>query len=233
MNKRSINMQSGNMLIYILGAIFLMGFLIVLLRGNFQEGTGIDAEKVSLQVNEARRYAANLERGVNLILTNGISESDLRFAHGDADPAYGDITNTPKRQVFDPQGGGVEYQAPPAGSNDGTAWQFFATTHIPDVGTDTAAQSKAELLAVLPNVTRDFCDQVNRINHQDINLDNDTDLSANGCVYAAGSEFAGTYGAGAGNNTLQTSEITQFPPMELCVKCQSGGFHYYRVLKVR
>lgn len=225
--------QSGNILIYIIGAIFLMGILIVLVKGNVQEGTGIDRDKIALKANEVQRYASDLERAVITILQNGYSETDIRFAHSSAPVAYGVITDTPRRQVFDPTGGSAEYKLPPSGINDGTLWQFYATTHIQDLGTDTAAQSKAELLAVLPNVTEAFCAQINLLNKQSINLANNTDLTANGCVYASGSEFTGTYGFGAGNNTLNAAEITRFPAKELCVKCQSGGFHYYRVLLAR
>lgn len=44
--------QSGNMLIYILGGIFLLGILIVLLKGNAQEGAGIDADKIAVSVQK-------------------------------------------------------------------------------------------------------------------------------------------------------------------------------------
>lgn len=223
--------QSGNILIYILGAIVLLGLLFAIMRGNYQEGTGIDAEKITLRVGEIRRYAADLERAVSLLLQNGISESDLRFAHDNADAAaYGAITDEPERQVFDPSGGAAEYKLPPAGINDDTKWQFFATTHIPEIGTTAAAQSRAELLAVLPNVTRAFCQQMNMTLQQSVDLDNVTDPAANGCVYDAGNEFDGSFGEGTGNNTLNANEIEHLPPAELCVRCSNDTYHYYRVL---
>mgnify|MGYP000326001555 CR=1 FL=1 len=52
--------ESGNMLIYILGAIFLMGLLIVIVKGSFQPGTGIDAEKAQIMANQIRAYGAEL-----------------------------------------------------------------------------------------------------------------------------------------------------------------------------
>lgn len=226
--------QSGNILIYILGAIVLLGLLFAIIRGNYQEGAGIDAEKIALRVDEVRRHAADLERGVHLLLQNGISESDLRFAHDNADAAaYGAISDEPARQIFDPAGGGAEYKRPPAGINDGTRWQFYATTHIPQIGTTTAAQSRAELLAVLPNVTRAFCAQMNLTLKQNINLDNVTDPGSNGCVYDSGNEFDGTFGEGAGTNTLDADEIEKLPPAELCVRCGNNSYHYYRVLIAR
>lgn len=218
------------MLIYILGAVFLMGILVVILKGNNQEGSGIDGEKLTVRATEVQRYAAELERGVRYILQNGYSESDIRFAHPDSTVNYGLITNIPARQVFDPQGGGVEYKEAPSGVNDGTQWQFYATTHIPDVGTDTAAESKAELIAVLPNVSESFCSQLNRNIGQVIDLSVDTDPAANGCINASGSPFTGTYGYGSGNNTLDSTKFSKLPPTEACIRCNGGTFQYYRVL---
>lgn len=228
---------AGNMLLYILGAILLLGILIVLVKGSFQEGTGIDGEKISMQVSEVQRYASELERGVNYILHEGNSETDIRFAIPDTNTApYGDITVTPTHQVFDPSGGGVEYKLPPTGVNDGTKWQFYATTHIENLGTNEATpgtsdgNTKAELLAVLPKVTRDFCERVNLTVHQTINLDNTT-LAGPYCVYDSGNEFTGTYTTGS--VLLSPTQVTNNPAKELCVKCSNGTFNYYHVLLTR
>lgn len=226
--------QSGNMLIYILGGIFLLGILIVLLKGNAQEGAGIDADKIAVSVQKMFGDAADLERGVNNILSsNQRSEADIRFAHPDSVVNYGLITDEPDRQVFDPTGGGVEYKAPPANLNDGTQWQFYATTHIPDIGTDTPANSRAELITVLPNVTRAACEKINISLKQPVNLDNDTDPVANGCIYDSANPFTGTYLSGASTNTLSSAEIPKSPAKELCVRCNGGTYHYYRVLLER
>jgi len=218
------------MLIYIMGAIFLMGILIMLLKGSFQEGTGTDGEKLLLKVTQVQKYASELERGVNYVLNNGFSEADIRFATN-ISSTYGDITSLEGRQVFKPKGGGVEYKAPPAGVNDGTAWQFFATTHFRDFGTDAPAGSqRAELFAVLPKVTEAFCSQLNRSVGQTINLASISDPAANGCIYEPGSEFQGTYVNGAGANLLDNAVVTKTPAKEACVKCDNGTFNYYRVL---
>lgn len=230
---RAPSSVSGNMLIYILGAIFLFGMLIVLLKGSFQEGTGVDSDKVTLQVNEVKRYAAELERGVNYILGSGQSENALRFAHPNSHVNYGVITTTPKAQVFAPEGGGVEYKNPPSGVNDGTQWQFYANTHIKDIGTDTPAASRAELLAVLPSVTRQFCEQMNLSLKQSIDLSQNADPSANGCVFG-GTIFTGSFGSGSTNNTIDETRFTTLPPKEACVRCGSDSkYHYYRVLLAR
>lgn len=224
--------NSGNMLIYILGAIFLMGILIVLLKGSFQEGTGVDAERSALLATQVETYATALGNGVNNVLENGRSESEIRFAHPDANVTYGVITSIPNRQVFDPTGGGVEYAAPPIGANDGTQWQFYANTHIKDVGTDTAASQKAELLAVLPNMVESVCSAINTANGQTLDLTLNADPSANGCIFG-GTVFTGTYGFGSSVNTIDHTLFTRLPPVEACIRCQGGNLHYYRVLLSR
>lgn len=224
--------QSGNMLIYILGAIFLLGLLIVLVKGSFQEGVGVDGDKLVVAASRTQQYAGELERGVAYVLQNGVSESDLRFAHPDALAAYGTYSDI-NTMVFAPTGGGVEYQAPIAGINDGTKWQFFATTHFTDIGTDTGGSQKAELVAVLPKVTLAFCNQINRNVKQSIDLSQITDPATNGCVYQPGSEFAGTFRSGAGTNTLDDTKLSSVPVREACVRCSTGTYNYYRVLMAR
>src|SRR5687768_1759532 len=110
MTEKNRSKNAGNMLVYILGAIFLMGLLIVLLKGSFQEGTSIDSDKIIIQAGEVQRYATQIEIATGYILRNNFSETDLRFAHPSAPAGYGLITDQPRRQVFDPSGGGAQYQ---------------------------------------------------------------------------------------------------------------------------
>lgn len=226
--------EAGNMLIYIIGAIFLFGLLIVLLKGGFQEGTGIEGEKVMLKANQVQQYGSELERGVSYVLRNGISEADMRFAAPNALSAYGSYSNDPS-MVFAPLGGGVEYKEPLQGINDGTQWQFFGTTHISNIGSNTSGDQKAELLAVLPNVTMAFCNQINRNVKQTIDLTATTDPAAQGCVNTTGSEFGdGTqFLSGTSVNLLDDDELTIIPATEACVRCSDGTFNYYKVLMGR
>lgn len=224
--------QSGNIMIYILGAIVLIGLLMVLVKGSFQEGTGIDGEQLLLRANQLQQYAGEIERGVSYILREGVSETEIRFAAPNASSAYGSYSDTPA-MVFAPAGGAVEYKNPPAGINDGSPLGFFATTHLTGLGTNSGSQIKAELLAVLPNVTQGFCNQINRSIKQSIDLSQVTDPGANGCVYAPGSEFTGTFSSGASTNTLDNDQLSRTPATEACVRCSDGTFHYYKVLLSR
>ena len=227
--------EAGNIVIYILGAIALVGLLIVMVRGSVSPGSAIDAETIMLRASQIQQYGTELERAVTFILRNGHSETDIRFAHPNTSSAYGVITDTPSRQIFDREGGGAEFRTPPNGINDGTGWQFYAHTHIKDMGTDTAASMRSELVAVLPNVTEAFCNRINDIKGQDLTLTDGHDPSANGCIYAgAGNEFSGVFLDGAGANTLNDGFFTHLPPTQACIRCESdGALHFYQVLLSR
>ncbi len=150
--------QSGNILIYILGAIFLLGLLIIIVRGSSTPGGGINEETLVLKVAEVQQYGAELENAVSFILQKGISEEDIRFAHPDADPAYGVITDNPERQVFSKLGGGATYRAPPTNIQDVvTSWNFNGSSSVRSVGNDGAP----EIVAWLPYVTKEFCFAIN------------------------------------------------------------------------
>lgn len=228
--------QSGNMLIYILGAIFLLGLLIMLVKGSFQEGTGVDSEKVLLKAQQVQSYAGELARGVGYVLSNGVSEQDVRFASpdpADMPPTTGTYSDS-ENMVFAPKGGGVEFKKPPAGVNDGTGWRFYGNTHFTDLGIDTGT-IKGELITVLPNVTQAFCSQINRNVKQTIDLTLTTDPGGNGCIHATTLNFGDVtrFMAGGATNTLDDTRLSHVPAPEACVRCADGTFHYYKVLVIR
>lgn len=128
--------QSGNILLYILGAIALLGLLIIIVRGSNSSGGNTDEETMIIHVSEIQDYGRELETAVNFIFKNGHSEADIRFAHPDANVGYGIITDEPTRQVFSRQGGGAVYrdihenvQTVP------TDIVFSGANNVPEVGT--------------------------------------------------------------------------------------------------
>lgn len=220
------NSQSGNILIYILGAIFLLGLLVITVRGSNTPGAGIDPEQLAIRVAEVQQYGDELERAVTYVLRNGHSEVDIRFAHPDAASAYGDITDIPSRQVFSRDGGGAAYREPPRGIQTSvTPWVFTGLNAIPSVGSNNL-----DLSAMLPNVTKDFCTMVNDKNNIDNPLGEppqDPDSF----------DISGLY-AGSFTGTLQIGTAAQIgSKLEGCVEGNStppsDSYHYYRVLLVR
>lgn len=229
--------NSGNMLVYIIGAIFLMGLLIVLLKGSFQEGTGIDPEKNAMRAGELTRYGSELERAARYIVGNGYSESDIRFAHPTglaAYSSYGLIATTPMQQIFSPQGGGAVWRAAPSGSQSAAAnWVFTGANAVDGVGSTCAAATCSDLMVVLPNVTRDICIQVNRakgIANPAGEPPQESDGLGLSTLFTGG---VFTYGG-----TLATTDGHTSGQTEGCFEgnggdTTAGSYYYYRVLLAR
>ena len=244
MNYRS--RENGNVLFVILLAVVLIGLLTAAIQGsNNSESANIDEETLVIRASEVQRYASELERAVKFIMQDGKSESDLRFAHPDAHSDYGDLSADadPSDQVFSSAGGAAAYRDPPSGINDGSAWEFYGGSHIPGMGTE----SRAELIAVLPNVTQAFCDAINTINGQ-------TGTPADtGGGNAAGNDPGDCLNVGALGRfddtqqfytIINTTDETTFeqdsntsdarPAPQACVACTLGSAnHFYHVLLSR
>ncbi len=219
--------EDGNVLFIILLAVALIGALTVAVQGTNQQNQHIEDERQILRLTELQRYASQLERGVNFIMQNGHSEVDIRFAHPDADPDYGDLGADADKsdQLFDRLGGGALYTSPPQGINDGSAWEFYGHSALPEVGSNAA-----DLVAVLPNVTNIFCTLINRkIGYTGLPTDPGT------CIYG-GDAFrfdAGTQFDASPNIPTEASFSIK-PSLQGCVECAGDGSrHYFYVLMAR
>jgi len=230
--------QSGNIFLYILGAIFLLGILVVMVKGSSTPGSNIDRETLEIKVAEVRAYGNELERGVAYILRNGYSESDIRFAHPNHSSAYGDITDIPARQVFAREGGGVTWR-----DNDpdiqviDTDWLFNASNMINGNGTTSGAdETTTELIAVLPYVSLEFCNLINQKNGiTDSGTPPPMDCGNADIITPFSGSFAYSHqlwdNSGCGESELLTGkregcfEGNANPP--------AGTYHYYRVLLAR
>jgi hypothetical protein len=221
--------SNGNILFFILLSIVLLGLVTAaILQTSKSNRNDIDDETLRVHLSEVQQYANELERGIKIIMQNPISEYDIRFAHPDASPDYGDysaLSATPNILVFHPKGGGVTYQSPPEGVNDGSAWEFVATTALPQVGSD-----RADLIAVLPNVTLEFCELVNQALHYDPAIQ-PTDGAT--CLYAgaadrfdAGNQYDST------PNTVTEASFSIKPSSQACVQC-GANYHYFYTLMAR
>lgn len=233
--------EDGNMIFIILLAVALIGALTAaILSGSNTDSANIDEESLALKAGEVQRYASELERGVHYVLQNGTSESAIRFAHDDAPSDYGTLGDPDDRtqtfQVFHRLGGAAGYRAPPSGIQTSTAgnWEFYGTSHIPGIGT-----SLADLIAVLPNVTPQFCAYINQLNDQPAIP---SDPSAGGCIHAgAAGRFDGGTLYAASPNEPDASSFAQnaatssaHPAPQACVQCAGdSSHHFYHVLLAR
>ena len=226
--KKDRSDEKGNVLFIVLLAIVLIGALTVAVQNSGHEGS-IDKEKLVIRISEVRRYASELERGVRFILPNGHSEVDLRFAHPDADPDYGDLSADSDKsdQMFDRLGGGAQYRTPPPGISDGSSWEFYGHTALPEVGTD-----EAELVAVLPNVTQAFCEAYNStLGYDSATQPTDSSTCINGgssARFDAGTQFSSS------PNTVNAGTFTYKPSLSGCAQCTTdSSYHVFHVLMAR
>ncbi len=226
--RRARSGESGNVLFFILLGVVLIGLVTAAVRSGGGEGENIDREQAIIAASQIRQYASEIEQGVISILQSGVSESDIRFAHPDAPSDYGAVTNTPARQVFDRKGGGVEYRKAPTGANDGSAWEFYGRTSLPQVG----SSSRGDLIAVLPAVAAPVCKRLNIMNGYDAATQPDDP----GTCLNAGAASRFRDGSLYEDSTPNTADDTTFsvkPAMEACVRCADGKFYFYHVLIAR
>jgi len=230
--------ESGNLLFIILLAVVLIGTLTaVITQSGDGDGATIDNENLAIKVSEVQRFGSELERGILFLMQNGISESDIRFAHPDNNADYGDLTADPDKsdQMFHIDGGGATFREPPSGINDGSSWEFYGTTRIPSVGTD-----RADLIVLLPNVTEAFCRKVNDVNGYGalitILLEDDATCinSGAGGRFDAGTQFSGAPNTVADGTFPQNGVTGEAQPTpQGCVTCDDKTHHFYHVIMAR
>lgn len=222
--------QRGNILFYVLIGIVLVGLLTVALRNTGNMKDNIDSENLVIRAGEVQRHAGEVEKAVGILIGNRVSESDIRFAHPDAPAEYGTITTNPTFQIFSETGGMATYRLPPSGVNDGSKWEFYGTSDIPEVGSD-----QSELIAVLPNVTQEFCKVINAQLGFTAGTQPLDDLSGASpdCVQgAAVNRFTGTFDTTP--NMLDKTTFSVLPSYQGCVTCASdNSYHYFHVLLSR
>ncbi|MCB1551938.1 MAG: hypothetical protein KDJ26_08075 [Alphaproteobacteria bacterium] len=222
--------ESGNIIVYVLIGIVLVGLLTAAIRNVGGGKDNIDTEDLILKSGQIQRYAAELARGVSILLEKHVSEADIRFAHPDAAANYGLITNNPENQVFDVDGGRARYLLAPDGVNDGSAWEFFGTSAIPQVGSD-----KADLIAVLPNVTLEFCNTINlQLGFDAGTMPVDDGVGSPSCIMGGATDrFTGSFDDSS-PNPLDDSSFSKLPAYQACVQCASdSSYNYYYVLMAR
>lgn len=244
MKRNNLNNERGNVLFIVFIAVALIAALTAAIQGSNQSETAnIDDESLIIRVTEARRYAGEVERGINFVLNNGFSESDIRFAHPDNHPDYGDLERDqdPSNQVFHVNGGGAAFRDPPKGINDGSQWEFYGGTSVPAMGSD-----RADLVIVLPNVSQAFCDAINTsVGQENTPLDTGAGSaslsSPGGCIYLGdGGRFndkvqfydePNRMNENTFNQDRRTSNV--LPAPQACVSCSSGDNHFYQVILSR
>jgi hypothetical protein len=154
--------QQGNVLVIILIAVILLAALSFAVTKGGQGGAGKsllsegDAKIAAIQI---LKYAKSVENAIKkLQLTNGCSENQISFENSVV-TGYANA-NSPvdnSCNIFDVNGGGLNWQGPISGANDGSQWIFSGRNRIPNIGT-----SSGDLAIILPNITKNLCIEINR-----------------------------------------------------------------------
>ncbi len=217
--------QNGNVLLIILVAVALIAALTIAIRGLNSQDASISKEELAIRGTEVQRYMNEIEYAIREILNNGYSEGDIRFAHSKADSSYGDLFGDSDKgdQVFHSSGGNATYRDPPRDINDGSGWEFYGHSALPSAGSD-----RADLIAVLPNITESFCNAVNAsIGYMAQPSDTGT------CLYGAPSDrFSDSTQFSSSPNTTVATSFSVKPAMRGCVVCGTDR-HYFYVLMAR
>lgn len=220
--------ESGNIFIYILGAIFLMGLLIIVVRGSDPSGSNIDGERMMILTSDVQQYGSELEQAITAIIRQGHSEGGIRFAlPGTTGPDS--IEDQPDRQVFARNGGAAAVRKPPpAVTPSGAQWIFSSDLIVGGVGTTCAAPSSACAdLAALLRVNRAFCRQLN-ISAGVTNPADEPPVAST--TFTTVTDFDGSY---TGTIELTDAGSHLRGHREGCVQADDGVYFYYRVLLSR
>lgn len=164
--------ESGNVFFYIFMAIALLGALsFAVSQSTRQTGRGLDDDRAKLAASEIISYGDTVAKAVGQLRLRGIQPYQISFAHASAHVDYGVYDTNPRSEVFNPQGGGVIYRAPPilAGNGPPLTYNYVGAYAIDRVGltgclmpaSEPAACS--ELLLSVQGLNQTVCQMVNSL----------------------------------------------------------------------
>ena len=234
------NNQSGNVLIFILIAIVLIGLLTTVLTrsSNTSNETG-DYEQRQIIASQALRYVKEIETTIQSLKAQGCGENQLSFENS-KEAGYSNA-NAPvdnSCHIFEPQGGGMVWEDPPQNIT-AQPWAIYGDHAVHGIGsTDSPLINRnADLIMVMRDIPSFIC---NAINLQ-LRLGLASPPTDQGSSISDGTEvkFQGTY---AGNESITGANNADFCPDDsttpLCYKnsgCyeeggNAGYYVFYHVL---
>lgn len=164
--------ESGNVFFYIFVAIALLGALsFAVSQSSRQTGRGLDDDRAKLAASEIISYGDTVAKAVGQLRLRGIQPHQMSFAHGSANATYGTYDTTPRAEIFNPQGGGVIFRAPPvlAGTGAPLVYNFtgaFAINRVGQTGCTLPASAPAEcseLLLTVQGLNKTVCQMANSL----------------------------------------------------------------------
>lgn len=226
MNKHARRDERGNVFVVILLAIALFAALSFTVSRSMQTDTSTNlmGQELQLAAGDILTYVQKLERGMNRLRNRGISENDISLIHPSTGTLYEHGTPRPdNHKLFHPSGGGVVWQEPQTGVNDGSPWFFTGSTCIPNLGfgaagCDSDSTSNEELLAVLRNLDQDVCTRLN------------SELGIAGIPTDSGGGFSTTAFVGTFSDGTEITLSATY--RQVCFE-DSGAYHFYSAILER
>lgn len=228
--------QRGNVLFLILIAVALFAALTYAVTQTARTNTADSGrEKQDMLAAEILDYAAMIDASIQrLRLSKGCSITDISFfMPGNPDLVGYDHTpsDRPDCRVFSPTAGGVSYQKPPIGANDGSLWLFSGTNQVLAVGSDMQGPfgvDSNDLIAFLPYITPELCSAIN----SKLGLPTNPPVDTGNWGYI---KFIGTYGPDVdgiddGGGLLSGKATGCFRATGVFGGPTNGGYHFYAVL---
>jgi len=245
--------QSGNVLVFILIAIILIGLLTVSLTrsSNTTNDTG-SYEQNQIAAAEILRYAKSIEVGVQNLLARGCGENELSFWHDsdgngteDASDDYYNPTAPSNRSchVYQSAGAGIAYTPPlenwldQSGAGQIQYNQIYITgrTCVDGVGADfsdncqTSSNNFSELLIYFPYIKEQICQIINKeLGINEIPLDRGASIS-NTPIFTGNYSNTINIGVVDAGQTLKSKRSGCLESVSLPL----GGYHFYHVLHAR
>jgi len=217
--------RSGNVLFLIMIAIILIAALTYAISHSERGDGNLSREQTAIRAAKVVSFATDIKRAVDNLFRSGKSESSISFAASQL-TGYGTADTAPANEVFNIAGGGVGWSDVPDGTNDGSQWEFYGFTAVPNVGT-----AEADLIMVLPNVTQKFCQAYNEKAGfaAGAAIPSDTDA----CVSDTAQRFSGTFATDSDINTfdMATFPATDKPYPAACVACGTSYQAYYTLME--
>ena len=207
----------------ILIAIALFAALSFAVSGMLGGGqtSAISDDKAGIHATEILDYAATIRRAVQTMRIDGCADTEISFEN-DFVSGYTNGTNT-SCQVFHPNGGGINWQSPATGLNDGSEWVFTGDNYMDNVGVGGGGDN-SELTMVLPNVNETVCLAINEKLALETTLTPPQD--ANCCIRdTVAYAFTGTYG-GSASGVWHSNQDFQGVP-NVCALKNNGTDHVF------
>ena len=161
------NGESGNVFVYIMLAVALLaGLSFAVSQGGRVTSTQLTQDTRNLIATEIISYSDTVAKAVTQLRLRGTQITELSFANEFlSSGSYGNYNTDPSNEIFNPSGGAVIYQRPPASATTtGTEeWNFLSNNEIEQVGTTCGAASCSDIVMALFNVSVSVCTEINNL----------------------------------------------------------------------